>query len=144
MRGCLSFSRRHRSPLQVESLAAGAGLRHPPSLELTAGRGSPASVSWLGKRGSGWKVAGRRLLEERTDVYSRPCLSLGKAVEEEDVEESQKPGRRHGGAGCQLGGGPLWGFIAKRTNRHSPATFGSRFSGIPSWFPQQTPRHPPG
>ena len=28
MRGCLSFSRRHRSPLQVESLAAGAGLWH--------------------------------------------------------------------------------------------------------------------
>ena len=28
MRGCLSFSCRHRSPLQVESLAAGAGLWH--------------------------------------------------------------------------------------------------------------------
>lgn len=48
------------------------------------------------------------------------------------------------GAGCQLGGGLLWGFIEKRMPGHSPATFGSRFSGIPSWFPQQTPRHPPG
>ena len=32
MRGCLSFSRRHCSPLQAESLAAGAGLWQIPSL----------------------------------------------------------------------------------------------------------------
>lgn len=61
------------------------------------------------------------------------------------MEESRQLGQRCGGrAGCQLGGGPLWGFIAKPTPGHSPATFRSRFSGIPSWFPQQTPRHPPG
>lgn len=61
------------------------------------------------------------------------------------MEESGQLGQRcGGGAGCQLGGGPLRGFIVKPTPGHSPASFRSRFSGIPSWFPQQTPGHPPG